>query len=80
MRIPPNIGRVRVAMLKRIIHKDLNVHPYKMMEVQHLSKRNKVNEATFCENFINFFTHDIVLLMCDEAHFIYWSVNNQNYH
>ena len=40
----------------RILHSDLNFHPYKMVVVQQLSDLDKENGTIFSENFLNILT------------------------
>ena len=69
--------------LRRILHKDLNFHPYKLQIVQELSDRDHASRRTFCEQFIELTREqpDLIrrVIMSDEAHFqLCGSVNKQN--
>jgi len=64
----------------RILHIDLNFHPYKMVVVQQLSDLDEENCMIFSENFLNILTRDEVILLSDEAHFhLLGTVNKQNF-
>ena len=67
-----------------ILHKDLNLNPYKITIVQELSDRNMANCRISSEQLLEMLNHDGVIntvLMTDEAHFhLSGYVNKQNYH
>ena len=67
----------------RILHKDLNFHPYKIVIVQELIDRDMVNRWISSEQLLEMLNDDGViktLLMTDEAHFhLSDYVNKQNY-
>jgi len=69
--------------LRRILHKDLNFHPYKIVIVQELIDRDMVNRWISSEQLLEMLNDDGViktLLMTDEAHFhLSDYVNKQNY-
>jgi hypothetical protein len=67
--------------VRRILHKDLNFYPYKMVVVQALSDQDMINRKTVCEDILNALGNDDVnhVLMTDEANFhLYGYVNSQN--
>jgi len=68
----------------RILHKDLNFHPYKTVIVQELNNRDMANRRISSEQLLEMLNDDSVintLLMIDEAHFhLSGYVNKQNYH
>ena len=68
----------------RILHKDLNFHPYKIAIVQELSDRDMANRRISSEQLLEMLSDDGVIntvLMTDEAHFhLSGYVNKQNYH
>ena len=75
--------RLKDSSVRRILHKDLHYHPYKIQVAQELSGRDKVSRLQFCNEFMDLVNNnrDIVntLLMSDEAHFhMSGYVNKQN--
>ncbi|PNF23131.1 hypothetical protein B7P43_G06676, partial [Cryptotermes secundus] len=56
---------------RRILHKDLNFHPYKMFAVQQLRDRDTVTRSTEAER--------VIILATDESHFHYASKKNFRY-
>ena len=66
----------------RILHKDLNFHPYKIAIVQELSDRDMANRRISSEQLLEMLSDDGVIntvLMTDEAHFrLSGYVNKQN--
>jgi len=69
--------------VRRILHKDLNFHPYKIAIVQELSDRDMANRRISSEQLLEMLNDDRVIntvLMTDEAHFhLSGYVNKQNY-
>jgi len=67
----------------RILHKDLNFHPYKIAIVQDLNDRDMANRRIYSEQLLEMLNDDGVistLLMTDAAHFhLSGYVNKQNY-
>lgn len=74
--------------LRRILHCDLHLHPYKMIGVQQLSEQDYVTRQTSCEQLLETLPNDAVVFFSDEAHFHlsgcvykqnmrYWSARNQ---
>jgi hypothetical protein len=64
----------------RILHKDLNFQPYKMV-VQELSDCDMANCSTVAKRFIGILSDNVIILMTDEAHFrLSGCVNKQNFH
>ena len=67
----------------RILHKDLNFHPYKTVIVQELSDRDMANRRIYSEQLVEMLTDDGVIstvLMTHEAHFhLSGYVNKENY-
>ncbi|XP_054260262.1 uncharacterized protein LOC128996153 [Macrosteles quadrilineatus] len=69
------------STVKRILHKDLGFHPYKIMIVQKLNDADYQQRVMFAETMLNMFEEndDIKILMSDEAHFhLDGTVNKQN--
>ena len=66
--------------LQRILHGELNFHPYKIMIVQRLLPSDSVQCRLFCERMLEIIaSDDVILLMNDEVHFhLDGYVNNQN--
>jgi len=65
----------------RILHEDLNFHPYKMVMVQAINYQDTVNWKTVCEVLLNALdnNHSNHVLMTDEANFhLCDNVNSQN--
>jgi hypothetical protein len=54
---------------RRILHKDLNFHPYKMVVVQELGDRDMANHRTVTECLIRILSNDVIILNTDEAYF-----------
>lgn len=70
--------------VRRILHKDLHLHPYKIQIVQALNGTDYVSRQRFCAEFLDLINQDedIVnnLWMSDEAHFhLSGYVNKQNF-
>jgi len=69
--------------VRRILHKDLNFHPYKTAIVQELSDRDMANRRISSEQLLEMLNDDGVIstvLMTDEAHFhLSGYVNKQDY-
>jgi len=68
--------------VRRILHKDLRLHPYKMAIVQELNVRDYAQKAAFTENMIAIFedNNNAIIMMSDEAHCqLNCVVNKQNY-
>jgi len=66
----------------RILHQDLNFHPYKLMLVQELNQQDFGRRTTFAETMMQMFEEDpkLVILTSDEVHFpLNGSVNKQNF-
>ena len=55
----------------RILHEDLNFHPYRLMLVQELKQKDFGRRTTFTEIMLQMFEEDpeLVILTSDEAHF-----------
>ena len=70
--------------VRRILHKDLNFHPYKTAIVQELNDRDMANRRISSEQLLEMLNDDGVintLLMTDEAHFhLSGYVNKRNFH
>ena len=65
--------------LRRILHADLHLHPYKMVLVQQLTERDYVTRQTSCEQLIDTLPNDALVFFSDEAHFhLSGCVNKQN--
>jgi len=69
--------------VRRILHKDLNFHPYKIATVRELSDCDMANRRISSEQLLELLNDDGVIntfLMADEAHFhLSAYVNKQNY-
>ena len=75
--------RVSDTTVRRILHQDLNFHPYKLMFVQELKQQDFARRKTFAETMLQMFEEDpeLVILTSDKAHFhLNGSVNKQNLH
>jgi len=71
--------RLSDTTVQRILHQDLNFHPYKLMLVQELNQ-DFGRRTTFAETMLRMFEEDpeLVILTSDEAHFhLNGSVNKQ---
>lgn len=65
--------------MRRILHKELHFHPYKMVVVQELLPRDFHNRVTACETLLEDLPHDALVFFSDEAHFhLSGCVNKQN--
>jgi len=75
--------RLSDSSVRRILHKDLNFHPYKIAIVQELSDRDMANRRTSSEQLLEMLNDDGVIntvLMTDEGHFhLSGYVNKQDY-
>lgn len=71
------------SSLRRILHLDLNFHPYKIAMVQKLNERDFQSRVLTCQRLLQLVTgNDLlnVLIMSDEAHFhLSGKVNKQNF-
>jgi len=66
--------------LRRILHADLKLRPYKMMLAQELSERDHANRRAISAEILEQVPDAAVLLSSDEAHFhISGAVNKQNF-
>jgi hypothetical protein len=66
--------------LRRILHADLKLHPYKIMLAQELSERGNANHTAISAEILEQVPAAAVLLSSDEAHFhISGAVNKQNF-
>lgn len=65
--------------VRRILHEELQFHPYKLAVVQQLSERDFVARQNACELLLDNLPQAAVVFFSDEAHFhISGSVNKQN--
>ena len=65
--------------LQRILHGELNFHPYKIMIVQKLLPSDFVQHRLFCERMLEIIDSADVILMMSDAHFcLDGYVNKQN--
>ena len=75
--------RLSDRSLRRILHKDLNFHPYKIAIFQELTDRHMANRRISSEQLLEMLNDDGVIstvLMTDEAYFhLSGYVNKQNY-
>jgi len=60
--------RLSDTTVQRILHQDLNFHPYKLMLVQELKQQNFGRRTTFAETMLQE-DPELVILTSDEAHF-----------
>jgi hypothetical protein len=51
--------------VRRILHKDLNFHLYKMVMVQELSNHDMANHSTVVEHMVRILFDDVIILMKD---------------
>ena len=68
--------------VRRILHQDLNFHPYKLMIVQELNQQDFGRRITFAETVLQMFEEDpeLVIVTSDKAHFhLNGNVNKQNF-
>ncbi|XP_066969142.1 uncharacterized protein [Macrobrachium rosenbergii] len=66
--------------LRRILHMDLNFHPYKMMMAQELNQADFANCQNLCENMLENIVPEAAFFSSDEAHFhLCGAVNKQNF-
>lgn len=70
--------------VRRILHRDLHFHPYKIQIVQALKETDYVSRQRFCEEFLDLINQDEGIInhlwMSDEAHFhLSGYVNKQNF-
>ena len=66
--------------LRRILHADLKLHPYKIMLAQELSERDHANRRAISTEILEQVPAAALLLSSDEAHFhISGAVNKQNF-
>jgi hypothetical protein len=91
---PENVAVVRASILKsprrsalrlsdrsvrRILHRDLRMHPYKIAIAQKLKERDFENRTKLCRDLLNVRVTDVVIFS-DEAHFhLSGTVNKQNF-
>ena len=74
--------RLSDTTVRRILHQDLNFHPYKLMIVQELNEQDFGRRITFAETMLQMFEEDpeLVIVTSDEAHFhLNRNVNKQNF-
>lgn len=74
--------RISETTVRRILHKDLNFHPYKLATVQELTAQDFVNRVNCCNRLLDLFADNDLhgLIMSDEAHFeLSGCVNKQNF-
>ena len=72
--------RLSDTTVRRMLHQDLNYHPYKLVLVQELNQQDFCR--TFAEIMLQMFEKDpkLLILTSDEAHFhLNRSVNKQNF-
>ena len=66
--------------LRRILHADLNLHPYKIMLAQELSESDHANHGAISVEILEQIPAAAVLLSSDEAHFhVSGAINKQNF-
>ena len=65
--------------LRRILHDQLHLHPYKMVMVQQLTERDYEARQTSCEQLVDTLPNGTLVFFSDEAHFhLSGCVNKQN--
>ena len=68
------------SSVRRILHRSLHMHPYKIMVVQELSENDYETRATLCRDILQAISPTSVLICSDEAHFhLSGMVNKQNF-
>jgi len=70
------------STVRRILHEDLGIHPYKMMIVQTLHEGDYQQHSAFAELLLEIIeeNEEAIMMMSDEAHFHRNdSVNKQNF-
>jgi len=75
--------RLSDTSVRRILHQDLNFHPYKLMLVQELNQQDFGRRTTFAVTMLQMFEEDpeIVILTSDKVYsHLNGSVNKQNFH
>lgn len=66
--------------VRRMLHRDLHMHPYKIMVTQELSERNFETRRAVCHEILQNVPVGAVLISSDEAHFhLSGTVNKQNF-
>lgn len=73
--------RLSDRTVRRILHVDLGLHPYKIMLVQEINAGDYAQRLAFARNMLQLFEEhdDAVIMMSDEAHFhLNGTVNKQN--
>jgi hypothetical protein len=60
--------------VRRMLHLDLHFHPYKMMVVQELYRRDLVNRLAFAENLLEIVADDTAIGINDGHTFTYLGV------
>ena len=76
--------RMSDRSVRRILHSDLSLHPYKLQVVHALSNQDREMRLQFCRQFVGILTENPdlpnKLLMSDEAHFhLHDTVNKQKF-
>jgi hypothetical protein len=65
---------------RRFLHRELSMHPYKIVIAQELSERGCETRTTFCQELPQIVPRTTVLLFKDEAHFhLSGTVNKHNF-
>jgi len=75
--------RMSDRTVRRILHEDLNFHPYKMVMFQAINDQDTVNRKTVCEVLLNSLDNDDLnhIVLTDEANFqLCGNVNSQTCH
>ncbi|GJQ79706.1 hypothetical protein Trydic_g5853 [Trypoxylus dichotomus] len=66
--------------VKRILHRDLHMHPYKIMVIEELSERHFESHKTMCEDILQNIASGAVSISSDDAHFhVSATANVQNF-
>lgn len=72
--------RLSDRSVRRILHRDLKLHPYKIVITQELSERDFETRTTLCRELLRNVRPTDVLIFSDEAHFhLSGTVNKQNF-
>ena len=66
--------------VRRILHRDLRMHPYKTMVIQKLSERHFETRRAVCEEILQNIPPGAIFISFDEVHFhLSGTVNKQNF-
>ena len=72
--------RISATSVRRILHKELQMHPYKIMLAQELNENDSETRRALCLEIQQNVRMDALVLYSDEAHFhLCGTVNKQNF-